>query len=259
MSDVRLKGSDGAEFIPKTFSRDESGKTVHAQATVNIDPSTGLPNSATETTLSALKSSIDALSAKISACNTGAVTLDAATLAALETINAAISGTVTVSNPGLTDAQLRATAVPTSVASLPLPSGASSEATLSAINAKLPAIANGRVQVELPAGGGGLTDAELRATPVPVSGVFSATLDDTIAFILAAILEKMPRVDAADRLIVSHAESNPTMNIAAAQTLATLTTLGSMTNIGGRDASHTAYALANAGAMHIFNNIKVTP
>ena len=41
----------------------------------------------------------------------------------------------------LTDAQLRAAAVPVSAAALPLPSGAATEATLSAANAKLPALA----------------------------------------------------------------------------------------------------------------------
>lgn len=46
------------------------------------------------------------------------------------------------------------------------------EATLAAVNAKLPALSGGRVPVELPAGAGGLTDTQLRATPVPVSGTF---------------------------------------------------------------------------------------
>ncbi len=70
--------------------------------------------------------------------------------------------------------------------------------------------------------------------------------------LLAAMLDKMPRMDVADRLMVSHAESNPTVSIAGGQTL------GDMTNIGGRSAAHSAYALANAGAMHIYDNIKVT-
>lgn len=51
-----------------------------------------------------------------------------------------VSGTVTVANPGLTDSQLRATAVPVS---------------------------------------GPLTDAQLRATPVPVSGNFSSPTAST--------------------------------------------------------------------------------
>ena len=85
---------------------------------------------------------------------------------------------------GLTDGQLRATPVPVSfataqpvtVASLPLPAGAATEATLSTVNGKLPALVSGRVPVD---GSGvtqpvsfawaGLTDAQLRATPVPVN------------------------------------------------------------------------------------------
>lgn len=85
-----------------------------------------------------------------------------------------------------------------------------------------------------------------------------------MTLLLAAILEKLPRTDAADRLFVSHAESNPTVSIAATQTLATVTTVGSVTtvgnqtNLGGRDASHAAYALANMGTAHIYNNVLVS-
>lgn len=88
-----------------------------------------------------------------------------------------------------------------------------------------------------------------------------------MTLLLAAILEKLPRTDAADRLFVSHAESNPTVAIAATQTLATVTTVGTVTtvstvanqtNLGGRDASHAAYALANMGTSHIYNNVLVS-
>jgi hypothetical protein len=80
-------------------------------------------------------------------------------------------GTVAVTGP-LTDSELRATALPVSASSLPLPTGASTESTLSALSGKIPSgltVTGTRLQVELPAGGGGLTDTELRATPVPVS------------------------------------------------------------------------------------------
>jgi hypothetical protein len=76
-----------------------------------------------------------------------------------------------------------------------------------------------------------------------------------VLVLLSSILEKMPRVDGADRMVVSHSESSPAVTIASAQTLATLTTLGNQTNVGGRDASHMAYAAANAGSMHIYNNL----
>ena len=69
---------------------------------------------------------------------TGTVALDAPSLAALETIS--ITGTVPVSGP-LTDAQIRASALPISAAALPLPSGAATETTISALQTLLTTIA----------------------------------------------------------------------------------------------------------------------
>ena len=80
--------------------------------------------------------------------------------------------------------------------------------------------------------------------------------------LLAAILESMPRTDANARAIVNTSDQgNVTMAIASAQTLAAVTTVATVsnqTNIGGRDASHAAYALANMGTAHIYNNIIVS-
>ena len=80
--------------------------------------------------------------------------------------------------------------------------------------------------------------------------------------LLAAILESMPRTDANARAIVNTSDQgNVTVAIAAAQTLAAVTTVATVsnqTNIGGRDASNTAYALANMGTAHIYNNITVS-
>ena len=77
--------------------------------------------------------------------NTGAVSgtvaLDGPTLAALE----AISADTGLAQP-LTDAQLRASAVPVSAAALPLPTGAATEATLAAVQTLL-ATLNGTVGV----------------------------------------------------------------------------------------------------------------
>jgi hypothetical protein len=95
-----------------------------------------------------------------------------------------------VSGP-LTDAELRATALPVSAAALPLPTGAATEAkqdtlighvdgvealltTIDAgtgsIDGKLPALSGGKVPVVGP-----LTDTELRATALPVSGPLTDT------------------------------------------------------------------------------------
>ncbi len=126
---------------------------------------------------------------------------------------------VPVSGP-LTDAQLRATAVPVSLSSttitgtvaatqsgtwnitnvsgtVSLPTGAATESTLSTLNGKVTACNTGAVVISgaLPAGSnvighvivdsgsittGGLTDTQLRATPVPVS-LTSTTITGTVA------------------------------------------------------------------------------
>ena len=65
-----------------------------------------------------------------------------------------LGGISSAINP-LTDSQLRATAVPVSVASLPLPSGGATETTLAALNTKVTAVNTGAVVVSssaLPAG-----------------------------------------------------------------------------------------------------------
>lgn len=86
-----------------------------------------------------------------------------------------------------------------------------------------------------------------------------------MTLLLAAILENMPRTDSNARAVVNtYDQGNVTVAIAGAQTLsavttvATVTTVGNQTNIGGRDASHAAYALANMGTAHIYNNIIVS-
>lgn len=61
---------------------------------------------------------------------------------------------------GLTDTQLRATALPVSAASLPLPAGAATSALQGTLNTTASGL---------------LTDTQLRATPVPVSGTITAT------------------------------------------------------------------------------------
>jgi hypothetical protein len=94
-------------------------------------------------------------------------------------VNAA--GQLSVDGSGVTQ--------PISAAALPLPTGAStssnqatiisntgnSATSLSSIDTKVPALIGGRIPVVLPAGGSGLTDTELRATPVPVTGPLTDT------------------------------------------------------------------------------------
>lgn len=76
--------------------------------------------------------------------------------------------------------------------------------------------------------------------------------------VLAAMLESLPRVDSANRVLVNASEVNPTVALAASQTLGTVTTVSNHTNIGGKDASNMVVGTANMGALHIYNNIIVT-
>lgn len=119
-------------------------------------------------------------------------------------------GSITVDGP-LTDNQLRATAVPVTLDSVPLADdGATAtnqvtgNSTLSSINTKTPALVSGRVPVDgsgvtqpvsdgggtlsIDDGGGSitvdgpLTNTQLRATPVPVSdGDSSITVDGSVS------------------------------------------------------------------------------
>jgi hypothetical protein len=82
-----------------------------------------------------------------------------------------------VPRPKLTNAELRSQPLDVAVTSMPAitvdpPVGGATEAKQDAQLAKMPTLEGGRLPVVLPAGGGGLTDDELRAGPVPVSGTF---------------------------------------------------------------------------------------
>ncbi len=152
-----------------------------------------MTGASTETTLAALKEAIDVLSLKITACNTGAVTLDTATLLALENVTAAISGSVAVTGP-LTDTQLRATALPIS-GTVTANTGLTQPLTDTQLRATaLPVSGNvgvtGSVEITNDSGNAipisgtvtantgltqPLTDTQLRATALPVSGTFFQT------------------------------------------------------------------------------------
>lgn len=81
-------------------------------------------------------------------------------------------------------------------------------------------------------------------------------------YYLAAILDRLPRIDNNDRVIVNTSDQgNVTVALASAQTLGTVTTVSALSNqtsLGGRDMSHAQMMQANAGCMHIYNNILVS-
>ena len=73
-------------------------------------------------------------------------------------------------------------------------------------------------------------------------------LQEGVLYAMLAILEKMPRVDTADRIVTNQETGSVTI----------VGTVSNQTNIGGRDAAHASFAMANIGALHIYNNILVT-
>lgn len=156
----------------------------------------------------------------------GSVTTGGITDTQLRATAVPISGTVTA-NTGLTqpltDAQLRAADVKVSLdgemvaitaAVLPLPSGAATEATITS----------------------------------------SDQLLDELVFILQSILEKMPRVTGNDQAAVS-------VEAGSLSTVSTVTTCGTLTTvsqIGTRSAMTAADAMIMQGTSHIYNNLVVS-
>ncbi len=94
---------------------------------------------------------------------------------------------------------------------------------------------------------------------MPLRNAFAdlATEDtiQTLLYLLTAILEKMPRVDNADRLVITSVEAG---SQAVTVSSGTVTTVGNQTNLGGRDATNIPQAIANMGTAHIYNNIIVS-
>lgn len=81
-----------------------------------------------------------------------------------------------------------------------------------------------------------------------------ADLNETMIYLTHSILEKMPRVDTNDRMTVNiEAGTLPTVSY-----VTQVGTVIDQTNFGGRSAAYTAGAMANAGAMYLYNNIMVT-
>jgi hypothetical protein len=91
----------------------------------------------------------------------------------------------------------------------------------------------------------------------------------TVVYLLAAILDKLPRMDANDRLVINTSDQgNVTIAVAAAQTLAAVTTVTGLTtandllrlnNFGvgatARAADAVPLHIANMGASHLYDRI----
>ncbi len=105
----------------------------------------------------------------------------------------------------------------------------------------------------------------------PFAGMSQEETNQTMLYLLATIAEKLPRSDNFDRMVVTHAESNPTVAIAASQTLATVTTVATVTtcadvtrvnNIGSASGMNTGNMIplnmSNMSATLLYNQIQVT-
>lgn len=96
----------------------------------------------------------------------------------------------------------------------------------------------------------------------PFAGVSQEETLALIALTLVEIKEKLPRVDANDRMVMNNSEVTSTVNIGGGQTLATVTTLATLNNIGQmngyNNGSYIAPHIANAGCQHIYDNIRFT-
>lgn len=130
---ARLGAKSTANSVSVNIANDQ---TVPVSAASLPLPS-GAATSANQSTANSSLSSIDG---KLPALSSGRVPVDAGEV---EIKNDAanpvpVSGTVTATGP-LTDTQLRATAVPVSAASLPLPTGAATQTTLANIDTQLDA------------------------------------------------------------------------------------------------------------------------
>lgn len=226
MSDNAIAGNNG---VPVTFATKEVAG-VH-------------------TPLFSLDAASLAALENINVVSSGVVALDAPTLAALETINATTGG--------LTDTQLRASALPIS-------------GQVSLDSASLVALENINVTNFTD---NGLTDAQLRASALPTTNQVLAdlqasinTLNETMLVYLGAIFEKMPRLQANDRVMCDLSETS-LATISTVTALTTLTTandllrlqgLGSSTINVTKAADAIPVHLSNVGALHLYDKIIVS-
>lgn len=100
----------------------------------------------------------------------------------------------------------------------------------------------------------------------PFAGMSQEDTNQAIVQLLAAILDKLPRTDINDRLIVNGSEvanASAPVTLASLPTLSTLVDLNRINAMGAtaatsRPADAIPLQIANIGALHIYDNIRVT-
>lgn len=148
----------------------DAGNAVPVSAASLPLPS-GAATAANQSTANTSLASIDG---KAPALVSGRVPVDGSGVTQPVSGSVTVSGTVTASGP-LTDAQLRASAVPVSTASLPLPTGAATQTTLASVDGKLPALDTGYVPVLVKNGQLEITNDTGNPLPVGPAAQFNVT------------------------------------------------------------------------------------
>jgi len=204
-----------------------------------VTANTGLVQPLTDTQLRATSLNVTVSNQPSTQTINGQVSLDSATLAALENVNATTGG--------LTNTELRANALPVS-GTVELGNTA-----INALNAVRDATDGMAFSV--------LTDEQLRQTPLNVE---SATLNDvltsinslndTMLYFVTAMLDKMPLLTSQDRAMVE-VLNTITANIGSNQTLTTVTNVSNLNNFAGGNTALIPYQI---GASYIYPNIIVS-
>lgn len=148
---------------------------------------------------------------------------------------------VPVSGP-LTDTELRASAVPVSAAALPLPAGAATAALQTQPGVDIGDVtvnnAAGAAAVNIQDGGnsitvdGPLTDAQLRATPVPVSGTVTVTgAGDATAANQATEIASLASIDAGIPAALGQGTMATSMKVVIASDQSAVPVSGPLTDV----------------------------
>ena len=104
----------------------------------------------------------------------------------------------------------------------------------------------------------------------PLSNIASATditnlnnqlsaLNDTMLYFITAMLDKMPRLDANDRMLVNLTDMTNTLGtVTTVSTVTTVTNMTNLNNFSGGNANFAPYHFSDSAVCRIYNNIQVT-
>lgn len=177
-----------------------------------------------------------------------------------------ISGTITATTGGLTDTQLRASAVPISAAALPLPSGAATSGLQTQPGVDIGDVtvnnASGGGAVNVQDGGNSLTvDGSVTVTQATGTNLHTVVDSGTISTITNVVhvddnggsltVDNNGTFAVQATLTAETTKVIGTVNLSAAQTLANVTTLGTITNVVHIDDNSGSLTVDNAGTFAV--------